>query len=120
MTDMDPGPYHLTVRSEHPIPHDVLVEHIAVALRDFRFAGKVDVQMAHPFETGTVLFDDEQAEEYTGPQPRQYANGGYTGSIGSVAGEAHRGDNIIPKAAVDKAGFPNLLALLDMRGKNRG
>ena len=118
MTDMDPGPYSLTVRSEHPIPHDVLVEHIAVALRDFRFAGKVDVQMAHPFETGPVLFDDEQAEEYTGPQP--LSNGGYTGNIGTVVGEVHKGDNIIPKAAIDKAGFPNLLAFLDMRGKNRG
>lgn len=60
---------HITVRSDHPIPHDVLVEHIAVALRDFNFAGKVDVKMAHPFDDkSNVVFDDDvQHEEYTGP-----------------------------------------------------
>lgn len=51
--------YDLTVRSENPIPEDVLVEHIAVALRDFKFTGKVDVQVArqHPFD-GPEVFDD--------------------------------------------------------------
>jgi hypothetical protein len=57
--------YDLTVRSEEPIPEDVLVEHVAVALRDFKFTGKVDVQVArqHPFD-GPEVFDD-----YFAPKP---------------------------------------------------
>lgn len=63
-----PHEYLVSVRSNTPIPHDVLIEHIAVALRDFKLAGKIDVQMAHPFDNpNNVLFDDEpQLEEYTG------------------------------------------------------
>lgn len=63
-----PQEYLVSVRSESPIPHDVLIEHIAVALRDFAFAGKVDVKMAHPFDNpDNVVFDDEpKLEEYTG------------------------------------------------------
>lgn len=59
----------ITVRSDEPIPPDVLVEHIAVALRDFKFAGKVDVQMTSPFANpSNVAFDDDvQLEPYTGP-----------------------------------------------------
>lgn len=51
--------YPLRITTENPIPDDVIVEHIAVALRDFKFAGKVDVQMArqHPFD-GPEVFDD--------------------------------------------------------------
>lgn len=51
--------YPLRITTENEVPDDVLVEHIAVALRDFKFAGKVDVQMArnHPFE-GPEVFDD--------------------------------------------------------------
>lgn len=51
--------YPLRITSENDIPDDVLVEHIAVALRDFEFAGKVDVKMArqHPFD-GPEVFDD--------------------------------------------------------------
>lgn len=59
----------ISVTSENSIPEDVLVEHIAVALRDFKFAGKVDVEMAHPFDNpANVVFDDDvKTEEYTGP-----------------------------------------------------
>lgn len=55
--------YPLRITSEHDIPDDVLVEHIAVALRDFEFAGKVDVKMArqHPFD-GPEVFDDHVPE----------------------------------------------------------
>lgn len=51
--------YPLRITTENEVPDDVMVEHIAVALRDFKFAGKVDVQMArnHPFE-GPEVFDD--------------------------------------------------------------
>lgn len=60
--------YHLIVSSEQPIPHDVLIEHLAIALRDFNFTGKTDIKMAHPFDTPTnVKFDDDvQTEPYTG------------------------------------------------------
>lgn len=63
--------YHLIVSSEQPIPHDVLIEHLAIALRDFNFTGKTDIKMAHPFDTPTnVKFDDDvQTEPYTGPKP---------------------------------------------------
>lgn len=51
--------YDVHITTEEPVPDDVMIEHIAVALRDFNFAGKVDVQMArnHPFE-GPEVFDD--------------------------------------------------------------
>lgn len=61
----------LTVRSEHPIPRDVLIEHIAVALRDFEFAGKRDI-VAHPFDIpSNVVFDDTPLndEELTALDP---------------------------------------------------
>lgn len=62
--------YDLTVRSEEPIPEDVLVEHVAVALRDFKFTGKVDVQVTrqHPFD-GPEVFDDEPFPTFFAPQP---------------------------------------------------
>ncbi len=78
--------YHLSARADNPIPHDVLVEHIAVALQDFKFAGKVNVKMVNsveeeitPFSSGKVVFDDApQSEPYTGPQPpRTFASGGW-------------------------------------------
>ena len=63
----------LVVLSENPIPTDVLIEHVAVALRDFEFAGKVGV-MAHPFDDPTnVVFDDYKVEP-TGT----HAEGGFT------------------------------------------
>lgn len=64
--------YHVEVASENPIPPDVLIEHIAVALREFHFAGKTGVFLKgtntiqneepkvarnHPFE-GPEVFDD--------------------------------------------------------------
>jgi len=72
--------YILEVASENPIPHDVLIEHLAVALRDFEFAGFTSIalrgttqtlehKMAHPFDNpANVVFDDDtKLEEYTGP-----------------------------------------------------
>lgn len=60
--------YQLTVRTGNPIPRDVLVEHLAVALKDLKFLGgfyiHVDsvqeepVARQHPFE-GPEVFDDE-------------------------------------------------------------
>lgn len=65
--------YTLTVRTGKPIPRDVLVEHLAVALRDLKFLGgyyitcdKVQEEpMArqHPFD-GPEMFDD-----YFAPKP---------------------------------------------------
>lgn len=72
--------YHLEVTSEHAIPPDVLIEHLAVALREFKFAGKTSIALRgqtttlehkmetktvrnHPFE-GPEVFDD-----YFAPKP---------------------------------------------------
>lgn len=92
--------YTLTVRTEAPVPHDVLVEHVAVALRDFHFAGRTgvsfdsfhqeevetDFTMArqHPFD-GPEVFDDEPKPEYMREPPTTkslsgFAKGGYTGA----------------------------------------
>lgn len=63
--------YHLEVVSEGHIPHDVLIEHLAVALRAFQFLGKNSIALRgtsttqkepevarnHPFE-GPEVFDD--------------------------------------------------------------
>lgn len=71
----------LTVRSEHYIPPDVLVEHIAVALKSLNFTGKIDITMnsatkPHPFDGPEVFDDSPQLEEYTGPK-RDFATGGF-------------------------------------------
>lgn len=65
--------YTLTVRTGKPIPRDVLVEHLAVALRDLKFLGgyyitcdKVQEEpMArqHPFD-GPEMFDDEPKPKF--------------------------------------------------------
>lgn len=74
MTDNKDSPheYYLTVRSSEPIPHDVLVEHLAVALRDFKQTKTLEIQMSHPFaDKSNVVFDDTvKTEDYTGPVPR--------------------------------------------------
>lgn len=75
--------YDLTVRSENPIPPDVLIEHIAVALQQFNYTGKVQITMNNvtyydeataeitPFSNpSNVVFDDVvKSEPYTGPLP---------------------------------------------------
>lgn len=63
--------YHLEIVTEGYIPHDVLIEHLAVAMRDFQFLGmnsialrgtsttqkEPEVARNHPFE-GPEVFDD--------------------------------------------------------------
>lgn len=62
--------YYLEVASENPIPPDVLIEHLAVALREFKFAGETSIALRgqtttlehnmarqHPFD-GPEVFDD--------------------------------------------------------------
>lgn len=74
--------YSLTVRVEHPIPPDVLIEHLAVALQQFNYTGKVRIDMNNvtyrdeateitPFSNpNNVVFDDVvKSEPYTGPLP---------------------------------------------------
>lgn len=69
--------YNLTIETQHPIPHDVLVEHIAVCLNSLNFTGKVNITMnsatstrprQHPFDGPEVFDDDVQLEPYTGPR----------------------------------------------------
>lgn len=114
--------YQLEVVSENSIPHDVLVEHLAVALQSFQFAGftsvalrgstmtlehKMESKVAHPFDNPeNVVFDDEpQAEGYTGP------NGGYTtaneGSFSPLASQSC----VIPGMPEDP--YPLLTRVLD-------
>lgn len=64
--------YLLTVRSESPVPQDVLVEHVAVALQDFKevkmtVLPTVQTTMTaskkpHPFD-GPEVFDDVETEQ---------------------------------------------------------
>ena len=88
--------YHLIATSDNRIPHDVLVEHLAVAMRDLNYAGRTDIRMVsaaeagtrrHPFE-GPEVFDDVQAEEYDGPRPGVdepgHASGGYVEGVSNV------------------------------------
>lgn len=86
----DPNVYNLAVRTEHPVPPDVLIEHLAVALRDFHFLGKVGINMtsaattetyenkAHPFDGPEVFDDSPQLEPYDGPRGT-HAEGGFMG-----------------------------------------
>lgn len=137
--------YDLTVRSEEPIPEDVLVEHVAVALRDFKFTGKVDVQVArqHPFD-GPEVFDDyirpgnvpgyvydpenddDTKPEYEIEPPTTkslsgFAKGGYTGTHGegrfTPAGIVHKGDAYIPKRAIQMAGLDALERMMNIARK---
>lgn len=92
--------YSLTVRTENHVPSDVLVEHLAVALRDFKFLGKynitvdrqthpeADMTRNHPFE-GPEVFDDE-------PKPK-YADGGY---VPGTHGEGRFAAYLAPKETV--------------------
>lgn len=91
--------YDLTVRSEEPIPEDVLVEHVAVAMRDLQFTGKVDVQVArqHPFD-GPEVFDDE-------PKPR--------------VGHQAPAERIYTKAEVEAMGTVDVLKRLAEENNNR-
>lgn len=129
----------ITVRSDEPIPPDVLVEHIAVALRDFRFAGKVDVQMTSPFANpSNVAFDDDvQLEPYTGPHADDdlghpsFHPGGYTGpGRYPLVGTMRKGEDVIPKAHLHVEGltaddlpadpYPFVTRWLDqLRGRRR-
>lgn len=82
--------YNLAVRTENPVPPDVLIEHLAVALRDFHFLGKVGINMtsaattetyeneAHPFDGPEVFDDSPQLEPYDGPRGT-HAEGGFMG-----------------------------------------
>ena len=86
MSDIYYHEYNLSVTSENAIPPDVLVEHLAVALRSLNFTGKIGITMNsttvhgsgkttwdHPFD-GPEVFDDD-------PKPVKFAEGGYTGSM---------------------------------------
>lgn len=112
ITPIQAHKYALTVWTENYVPPDVLVEHLAVALQSLNFTGRIAINMAGyeapnkvtPFSNpNNVVFDDEpQLEPYSGPQPLA------------------KGEDVITKSEVEKNGFPNLLAFLDLRGKNRG
>lgn len=127
--------YNLAVRTENPVPPDVLIEHIAVALRDFHFLGKVGINMtsaattetyenkAHPFDGPEVFDDSPQLEEYTGPRGT-HAEGGFTG-VGNYqpVGVVHKGefhfptpapfDGVPPAGAVrDGVWYPDVIGLM--------
>lgn len=111
--------YQITISVEHFIPPDVLVEHIAVALRDLHFTGKSNITMdnapthwSHPFD-GPEVFDDT-------PKP-ELATGGYTGTHNeghyTPVGIVHKGDRYIPKAAVEMMGLDALEKLIEASRK---
>lgn len=95
--------YSLTVRTGKPIPRDVLVEHLAVALRDLKFLGgyyitcdKVQEEpMArqHPFD-GPEMFDDE-------PKP---ASGGYVSGQERRIGHVGPAEHIFSKEEIQAMG----------------
>lgn len=103
--------YNVAVRTEHPVPPDVLVEHIAVAIRAFNFTGKVDISMtsattdqtfenkAHPFDGPEVFDDTPQHEDYEGHRGG-FAAGGYTGSKYQPVGTVHKGEFHFPKDTI--------------------
>lgn len=91
--------YSLTVRTENNVPADVLVEHLAVALRSFHFLSLIGItidSVTHPEETmtrnhpfeGPEVFDDEPK-----PASGSLASGGYvTGTHGEGSfTEIHEG-----------------------------
>lgn len=103
--------YNLAVRTEHPVPPDVLIEHLAVALRDFNFLGKVGINMtsaattetyenrAHPFDGPEVFDDSPQLEPYTGPRPAQLnkpSPGGYLPTRYPMSGTLTDGEAVYP------------------------
>lgn len=74
--------YNLEIVTEGYVPSDVLIEHLAVAMRDFRFLGKngitllsagtIDVEepkvaRQHPFD-GPEVFDDKPRLEDSFPE----------------------------------------------------
>lgn len=73
--------YNLTIDTQYHVPHDVLMEHIAVALRDLNFTGRVNIIMnsattstprQHPFD-GPEVFDDAPLPgEYEATRERVY------------------------------------------------
>lgn len=73
--------YNLTIDTQYHVPHDVLMEHIAVALRDLNFAGRVNIIMnsattstprQHPFD-GPEVFDDKPLPgEYEAPREKVF------------------------------------------------
>lgn len=112
--------YSLTVRTEHDIPSDVLVEHFAVALRDFKYLGKYDITVDrqtnpeaevtrnHPFE-GPEVFDDE---------PKPYATGGYTGTHGEGSfAQILSPEQIISQAQLNAAGMSALAKFAEIAVK---
>lgn len=137
--------YNVTVRTENYIPPDVLIEHFAVALRAFNFAGKVDVKMAsatttrthenrpHPFDGPEVFDDKPQLEPYSGPRGTvdegSFHSGGYTGTGDGKyqpAGVVHKGDYIITPDTMEAIGiidpYPRtteVIAALQKRNRGR-
>lgn len=119
--------YTLTVRVENYIPHDVLIEHLAIALRDLHFTGKTDIIMAGyeapdkitPFsDKSNVVFDDDIA-------PGEFANGGYVSggyvSGPPTAGMLHTNETVYPKGFLPADPYPLTTRVLDaLRGRKRG
>lgn len=108
--------YLVSVRSDHPIPPDVLIEHMAVALRDFKETPGLEISM-HPFDDKTnVLFDDKvQTEEYSGPNAEPTAG---ELLIAYVAAEKAQADKL-DGAPADP--FPLVTRVLDkLKGHSRG
>lgn len=99
--------YNLDIETEHHVPRDVLVEHIAVCLKSLNFTGKVRIALEsvtiaprqHPFD-GPEVFDDT-------PLPGEYARGGYIpGPIMQTTLKSY--ERIIP---IDP--YPNVTRALD-------
>ena len=111
--------YNVAVRTEHPVPPDVLVEHLAVAIRAFNFTGKVDISMtsattdqtfenkAHPFDGPEVFDDTPQHEDYEGPRR-----------------VIHKGETVYDKASITGAPadpYPLVTRVVDaIRGRRGG
>lgn len=106
--------YNLTIETQAAIPHDVLVEHIAVCLNSLNFTGRVNITMnsataskprQHPFDGPEVFDDTPLPGEYSAPREKVITKseiqGGYTG------GTVHEG-SFMP---VDP--YPNVTRALD-------
>lgn len=65
--------YDLLIESQFRIPHDVLVEHLSVAMRELNFTGRVNITMTnatekpHPFDGPEVFDDSPELERFAGP-----------------------------------------------------
>jgi hypothetical protein len=110
----------LKIETEKNVPADVLIEHIAVALKKLIPAkeAKPDFTVTlvgsktHPFD-GPELFDDVRSVPYD-----LFASGGVLTGNGPLAGEVHKGDYIIPKSAISE-GLPRLQELFDAKRADR-